>query len=217
MMEHMETAQRLRYDKLGAKLVQALRKRHFDAYYYRDCASALPAILSLIPLSHTVSWGGSQTIQQLGLPQLLRQKGYTVLDRDLAQSAEERFQIMRQALLCNTFLMSSNAITLDGQLLNMDGNGNRLAALLFGPESVLVIAGMNKVVNTWQEAVWRVRHLAAPSRAQDFDGLQTPCATTGACADCIHADCICAQLLTTRISRPAKRIKVVLIGQDLGY
>ena len=112
--------------------------------------------------------------------------------------------------------MSSNAISADGQLVHLDGNANRVAALCFGPESVLVIAGMNKVMGDLDSAIARARQVAAPANAQRFD-IKTPCAVTGSCGDCTSPDCICCQMVITRVCRPAGRIKVILVGQDLGF
>ncbi len=128
----------------------------------------------------------------------------------------EKQALMRQALTCGTFIMSSNAISADGQLVNLDGNANRVAALCFGPESVLVIAGMNKVMGDLDSAIARARQVAAPANAQRFD-IKTPCAVTGSCGDCTSPDCICCQMVITRGCRPAGRIKVILVGQDLGF
>ena len=155
------------------------------------------------------------TVDELGIKQRMAQEGYTLLDRDTAQSPEEKQAIMRQALTCGTFLMSSNAISKDGQLVNIDGNGNRVAAMCFGPRQVVVVAGMNKVLGTLDDAVARARNVAAPANAQRF-GIKTPCGLTGQCGDCTSPDCICSKLVITRFCMPERRIKVVLVGEDLG-
>lgn len=123
---------------------------------------------------------------------------------------------MRKALLSDTFLMSSNAISEDGQLFNIDGNGNRVAAMCFSPKSVIVIAGMNKVIKSVEDAYTRARTIAAPANNQRFDGCKTTCYINGTCADCKSPDSICAYMVRTRISRPANKIKVILVGEDLG-
>ena len=122
---------------------------------------------------------------------------------------------MHQALSCGTFLMSSNAISKDGQLVNIDGIGNRVAALCFGPKQVIVVAGMNKVAGDLNSAMARARHIAAPANVQRFD-VKTPCAVTGQCGNCTSPDCCCAQIVTTRFSKIPGRIKVVLVGEELG-
>lgn len=204
------------YDLSGPKTVEAMKKRHFDAYYCSTAAEAVEKALELIPREDTVSWGGAMTMDELGLKQRLAQEGYTLLDRDTAKTPEEKQAIMRQALTCGTFLMSSNAISSDGELVNIDGTGNRVAALCFGPDQVVVVAGMNKVAGDLDDAMGRARQVAAPINAQRFQ-LKTPCSVNGLCGNCKGADCICAQIVTTRVCKPAGRIKVVLIGEDLGF
>lgn len=204
------------YMKSGSKTVKALKERGFDAYYAADREKAVNLALKLIPADHSVGWGGAMTVDELGLKQKLSERGNRLIDRDSAKTPEERVKIMKQALVADTFLMSSNAVTQDGQLLNIDGAGNRVAALCYGPDQVIVIAGMNKVVPDIEAAYKRARGYAAPANAQRFD-IDTPCRVNGACADCKSKDSICAQIVHTRAcTRPAGRIKVILVGEDLG-
>ena len=211
----MMEGKRLYYEKSGNRTVEALRRRHFDAWYCADSEEALNKILELIPQDAVVSWGGSVTVDQLGVKDALRRRNQPLLDRDTAP-AEERTEIMRRAQCCDVFLMSSNAVTEDGQLFNIDGTGNRVAALCFGPKNVIVVAGMNKLVPDLAAAYSRVRHCAAPMNAQRFQ-LKTPCSVTGQCADCMSPDTICNAMVTTRGCRPAGRVKVILVGEDLGF
>lgn len=203
------------FDLKGPKVADALNKRHFEAYYVSNKEDAVAKVLELIPKNHSVAWGGTMTMDQLGLKEKLSAAGYSLIDRDAAKSPEEREEVMHKALNCGSFIMSSNAITEDGQLFNIDGKGNRVAALIYGPENVIIIAGMNKVVQDMDAAYDRVRGYAAPANAQRFD-LDTPCKKIGECADCLSASTICAQFVQTRICKPAGRIKVVLIGEELG-
>ena len=203
------------YENKGPKVVEALTKRHFEAYYVSDKAAAVKKVLEIIPKNHSVAWGGTMTMDELGLKEQLKAAGYALIDRDTGSTPQEREQIMHKALNCGSFIMSSNAITEDGQLFNIDGKGNRVAALIYGPENVIIIAGMNKVVKDMDEAYARVRNYAAPANAQRFD-IDTPCKKTGECFDCMSASTICAQFVQTRICKPAGRIKVVLIGESLG-
>jgi len=211
----MKTLAEQRYSKLGPKVVKALKARSFDAYYFDDEAEAVEKLLSLIPKDHIVSWGGSKTLVDLGIQERLVKDGYSVLDRDKASSPEERGEIMRRALSCGTFLSGTNAVSEDGQLINIDGNGNRVAAMIYGPKQVIVVAGMNKVAKTYEDALVRARTVAAPLNAQRFPNLKTPCNENGTCADCQSADTICSFIVTTRFSKGG-RIKVILIGKDLG-
>lgn len=212
----MLTPRKMQYDKAGPKVAEALNKRYFEAYYCSDRAAALEKILELIPQDHVVSWGGAATVDELGVKEALRQRGQAVIDRDTAKDAQERQQMLKQALTCDTFLMGSNAISADGQLVNIDGTGNRVAALCFGPTQVVVVAGMNKVAGDLDGAMRRAREVAAPMNAQRFP-LKTPCVANGLCGDCKGPDSICAQIVTTRLCKPAGRIKVVLVGEDLGF
>lgn len=211
----MLTPMKTMYDKSGPTLVRALKKRQFDAYYCSTAQEAVEKVLSLIPAEDTVSWGGVMTVDELGIKKRLYQRGQPLIDRDTAKTPDERMAMLHQALGCDTFLMSSNAIAETGELVNIDGMGNRMAALCFGPKQVIVVAGMNKVAADLEGAVARARHIAAPSNAQRFD-IKTPCSAAGQCADCTSPDCICAQMVITRFCKPAGRIKVVLVGENLG-
>ena len=122
---------------------------------------------------------------------------------------------MHEALSCDYYFMSSNAITVDGELVNIDGNGNRVAALIYGPENVIILAGMNKIVKTIEEGISRTRNVASPQNCIRL-GKDTPCKTNGVCGNCLK-DTICDQIVITRASRVPKRIKVILVGEELGF
>ena len=203
------------YDLSGPKTAEALNKRRFEAYYCSTAEEAVEKALELIPKTDSVSWGGVMTVDELGLKQRLAQEGYTLIDRDTAKDPAEKQALMHQSLSCGTFLTSSNAISKDGQLVNIDGMGNRVAAMCYGPRQVVVIAGMNKVLGTLDDAVARARNVAAPANAQRFNG-KTPCSVNGQCADCASPDCICSQIVVTRFCKVPGRIKVVLVGEELG-
>lgn len=203
------------YDKKGPKVAENFNKRGFEAYYCPTKEEALKKAVSLIPESHVVSWGGSVSIDEIGLrPYVLAHR--QVIDRETAKTPTEKQDIMRSALTCDTFIMGTNAATEDGQLYNIDGNGNRVAALIFGPKQVVVIVGMNKVEPTLEAAITRARTVASPINMQRFS-KKTPCAVTGMCADCNSPDSICNQMVRTRRCAPVGRIKVILVGENLGY
>lgn len=203
------------YDKAGPRVAAALQKRNMEAYYCPTAAEAVEKVLELIPAGDVVSWGGVATVDELGIKGRLRSRNQPVIDRDTARTPEERTAMLHQALTCDTFLMSSNAISEDGQLVNIDGMGNRVAAMCYGPRQVVVIAGMNKVLGTLDDAIARARNIAAPANAQRF-GIKTPCGLTGQCGDCTSPDCICSYVVVTRYSMVHERIKVILVGEDLG-
>ena len=206
----------MRNRKAGEKLCQNLQGRGFAAYYCESKEEALKKALELIPEESTISWGGCKSAEEIGLITAVREGNYKVLDRDTTQTPEERFAMMKAALTCNVFITGTNAITETGELVNIDGIGNRVAAITFGPDSVIVIAGMNKLVPTVMDAATRARNTAAPINAQRFD-IKTPCKIDGVCHDCNSPDCICNYIVRTRRCKPEGRIKVILVGDVLGF
>ena len=212
----MATPKELYYEKRGHILVKNLQSRHFEAYYCTDKAQALEKALELIPEGASVGWGGAMSCEQIGLMQALKAGNYRAMDRSLAKTAEEREQMMKDMLFADVFLTGANGLSLDGQMVNIDGTGNRLAAICYGPKTILVVAGMNKVEDTLDAAIRRARTVAAPMNKQRFQN-QTPCEITGVCADCKSEGCICNQIVITRHCRPAGRIKFIIVGEDLGF
>ncbi len=203
------------YEKRGQILVKNLQSRHFEAYYCPDKASALEKALELIPKGATVGWGGALSAQQIGLMDAVNAGEYNAIDRDKCKTPEEKAEAYKKCMFADVFLTGANALSLDGQMVNIDGAGNRVAAIVYGPETILVIAGMNKVVDTLEDAITRARTVAAPLNKQRFPN-QTPCEVTGTCADCKSESCICNQILVTRHCRPVGRIKFIIVGEDLG-
>ena len=170
------------YHKRGELLVKNLRSRHFEAYYCDSRDQALEKALELIPMGATVGWGGALSAKQIGLLDAMNNGNYHAIDRDKAPNPEQRKQAMKRCLLADVFITGANALSMDGQMVNIDGNGNRVAPIVYGPESIIVIAGMNKVMDTLDAAMIRARTVAAPMNKQRFD-LQTPCEVTGTCGD----------------------------------
>ena len=211
-MTQMEKAY---FEKRGQILVKNLRNRHFDAWYCDTKEDALAKVLELIPEGAKIGWGGVLSAQQIGLFDALRAGNYDLLDRDRCETAQEREQMMKDALFSDVFLTGANGLSLDGQMVNIDGTGNRVGAIIYGPKKVIVIAGMNKVCDTLEEAVKRAREVAAPLNMMRFM-KDTPCAATGKCGDCKAEGCICNQIVITRHCRPVGRIQFVLVGEQLG-
>ncbi len=203
------------YAKRGEILVKNLKSRHFDACYCTTKEEALAKALSWIPEGASVSWGGSLTAQQMGLLDVVKNGNYHAIDRFAGTTPEEKERISREGMFSDVFITGANALSLDGQMVNIDGAGNRVAAMIFGPKSVIVVAGMNKVVDTVEDALRRARTVAAPKNKQRFANV-TPCDSTGICADCKAEGCICNQIVITRHCRPVGRIKFILVGEDLG-
>ena len=204
------------YKNIAKQLIPMLEKRNFDIYYCENGDEAANKAMSLIDKNDSVSWGGSYTVSQIGLIEKLRTSVYNLIDREKGGSAEERAEIMRQGLLADTFLMSSNAVTEDGILVNIDGNGNRVAAMCFGPKSVIMIIGMNKVCPTLEEAEDRAHNIAAVKNAERFGLTKTGCAH-GKCVNCLSDECMCSYIVKTRRSKEKGRIKIILVGESLGF
>lgn len=203
------------YEKRGQILVKNLKKRHFDAYYCATKEEALAKALELIPQESVVGWGGVLSAGQIGLLQALKEGNYRVVDREKTTTPEERHQAAMAAMAADVFITSANGLSMEGEMVNIDGMGNRVAAIVYGPKEILVIAGMNKVSDTLEDAITRARTVAAPLNQQRF-GLNNPCTVTGTCADCTSESCICNQILITRHCRPVGRIKFILVGEELG-
>lgn len=204
------------YEKQAASIIKHLNRRNMDAFYCSDSASAVEKAMSLIEKGSTVSFGGSMTLTESGMMDALKKADIQLLDRSTAGSPEEVADIYHKALSADYYLMSTNAISLDGQLVNVDGTGNRVAALIYGPSHIIIMAGMNKVAKDVDAAIRRVHDCAAPPNAMRLS-MKTPCQAAGVCSDCLSPDCICAQTVITRFSRIKGRITVILIGESLGY
>lgn len=207
---------RRRYALMAPRVLNALRHRGYEAHFAADADAARALALSLILPDETVSWGGSLTLEETGILSALRAGGYRLIDRDAAASPEERRELMRQALLCGTFLSSVNAMTEDGEMINIDGNGNRIAAIAFGPKRVILVAGMNKICRDLPSALARAAGFAAPANGVRLHADTLPCVQTGVCCDCRSGDSMCAQVVRMRCNHIPGRIKVILVGEDCG-
>ncbi len=205
------------YENVAATIIKNLEKRRMNGFYCADKESAIAKVLELMPAGSSVGWGGSMTLKDNGFfDAIVDANAYQVIDRDTAKTKEEEKKIYSEICAANVFLMSTNAITLDGELVNVDGRGNRVSFLCYGPDKVIVVAGMNKVVTDVEDGIKRVRNMAAPPNCVRLN-KQTPCAVTGTCADCFSPGCICAQTVVTRLSFYPGRINVILVGEELGY
>lgn len=198
-------------------IIANLEKRNMNGYFCRTREECAELLLSLIPENSTISWGGSETIKQCRIPSVLDKSGkYTIYDRSryVTPEAQKEFNIL--AFQSDYFFMSTNALTLDGELINVDGYGNRVASLIYGPQHVIVVAGMNKVVTSVEEGYNRTRNIASPPNTVRLN-KNTPCAVTGKCGNCMSPDCICNQIVITRRSRDKDRIHVILVDDNLGF
>ena len=209
------------------KTIEALRSNRMDVYYVHTAEEAKELALSLIPEGSSCASGGSVTLAETGIVEALKNGNYNYIDRmipDLTQ--EEKEEAMRAAFHADCYLASANAITEDGELYNVDGNSNRVAALLYGAKNVIIVAGTNKLVKNLDEAVLRVKTVAAPKNAARLS-CNTPCAKLGHCISlernggmtdgCKTPARICANFTVMAYQRHAQRVKVILVGESLGY
>ncbi|MCL2294093.1 MAG: lactate utilization protein [Spirochaetes bacterium] len=201
---------------IAGKLICSFRQRGIEGHYFEDSKSLIPFLKDLIPAGSLVSWGGSMTLNETGVLDFLRKGKYKVLDRDAAETPEKLAELYIESFSADYYFTSANAITLDGMLVNIDGRGNRVAAMCYGPKNVIVIAGINKVAADEKEAISRIRNHAAPLNAIRLSKV-TPCVSSGICENCFDPGCICSYTVITRKSNIPDRIKVFLVGEDLGY
>ena len=202
-----------RNEKLAQQVIKGLDSRNMTGYYAKDRDEALRTALGLIKKGSTVTMGGAMSAHEIGLVEALKKGDYNFVDRD---QMEDKKAAALAAYSADVFLTSTNAMTEDGMLVNIDGNANRVSAIAHGPEKVIVIAGMNKICDDLDGAMKRARSVAAPTNAQRF-GIDTPCSKTGSCMDCKSPDTICCQFLITRYSRHQDRIQVSLVNDMLGF
>lgn len=207
----------IRNNLLGEKLVKNLKRRNMEAFYCPTAQEAVGKVMELIADGSSVTWGGSMTVRDMGIPQALKERGtLEVLDRDLVDDPQEKQQMYLRAFSADVFLSSANAISEDGVIVNIDGNGNRVAAISWGPKKVIFIIGLNKVAQTVEAAIARARSTASPINAQRFD-IATPCHADGMCHNCNSPESICSYIHLLRNSRTPGRHVVVLVGEDFGY
>jgi len=199
------------------RTIEALHKNHMDAFYAQSIEEAQGIFKSLVNKNSVVTAGGSMSAVELELIDILKDGDYVYIDRERGGITPEEVQIVqRQAFTADYFVTGTNAITENGELFNIDGNGNRVAAISFGPKQVIVVAGSNKIVRDAQEARRRVKEIAAPANAMRLD-CKTPCAADGICRDCSSDSRVCCIEVLTGFQRIQKRIKVIIVDESLGF
>ncbi|OUN87953.1 lactate utilization protein [[Collinsella] massiliensis] len=203
--------------KTAEHIIKNLARHGMDGYYCATSAEAVELVRSWMAAGESVTWGGSETFKESGMKSALDEAGcFRMLDRASATTPEEQREMWRDRSSADWFFMSANALTLDGELVNIDGNSDRLALLLHGPAHVVVLAGVNKIVADVEAGFKRIRTVTCPLNAERLH-TETPCELTGACSLCHAPKCMCCNLVVTRHSRHAGRIRVVIVGEELGY
>ncbi len=199
--------------KLIADTMGAIGKNNMTAIFAKDKETALDEVLKRIPKNATVSHGGSLTIKELGLIEKLSEGDYHYLRGGIAESKEK--EIRRRGFYSDIYITSVNAITKDGRLIAIDGTGNRTAAIMFGPDKVIIIAGKNKIVETLEDGLVRIKEYVAPVHAKRRNH-DLPCAVTGKCVNCRSKNRICNKTMIIEYERDSDRMTVILVGEELG-
>jgi hypothetical protein len=212
----MEQLERWFREKQSERTINALKKNNFEALYVSDSKAALEEVMKRIPDGATVGAGGSVTLTQVGLLDALKnRKIQLILPLQQAKSDEERHELIRKSFSADVFLSSTNAVTEDGKLYNVDATGNRVGAMFIGPKKTIIVCGVNKMVKDLEAAEKRVREWAAPQNAKRL-GKKTPCVETGVCSDCSSPDRIC-NIYVSLAKKPARtEVVVILVGENLG-
>jgi hypothetical protein len=213
-----ESFDELRHEYLESRCetaVKALRKRWFDAHWFSNADRAVKAALDVIPQGSRVGAGGSVTVRESGLLEVLSERGDQLVYHQPDMAQQQSMEVRKEAITCPYYLCSSNAITMEGELVNTDGIGNRLAGMMFGPEVVVVLAGANKLVEDRAEAFSRIRNVAAPANARRL-GLDLPCVERGKCVDCRTPQNICRVTSIVSLKPMWTDLKVFLVAEPLG-
>lgn len=212
----MMTNQQLAFESTSKTIIKNLAARNIEGYFFENSADAVKTILEMMPEGSSVTWGGSETFKETGMLTALQSGNYHLIDRSKATTPEESRAMYGEMVMADYFFMSSNAITLNGELVNIDGNSNRVGLLVHGPRHVIVLVGMNKLTDDVESAIKRIRTYACPANAKRLN-RSTPCGTIGRCGECYSNECMCNQIVITRRSGHAGRIKVFFIAENLGY
>jgi L-lactate utilization protein LutB len=210
MDKNTQQIQRVR----AVRAVENLKKNKFDAYFVESVEQMKELVATMVPQGASVAVGGSMTLFETGLIEWLRQQPVTFHDR---YNPENDVQVMfRNAFTSDIFVTSTNAVTMEGELLNVDGSGNRTAAMIFGPKKVLVIAGINKLVKNMAEAEQMIKRTARPMNNERLN-TNNPCRLVGECTECISESRICSVFVRMARSQVRDRICVILVNENLGY
>jgi len=216
-LKNMKKTTEWLYEQRAQKAVEALKQNAFQAQYVKDGDAARAEIISRIPKDATIGVGGSMTMRQIGVLDALEKQGNVIYDHwKPGVSQEEVLKIRKEHLTCDVFLASSNAVTLNGMLVNTDGAGNRVGAMMFGPGKVIVVAGFNKIVEDLDSAFKRIKEVVTPQVVKDM-GIELPCAVTGFCNDCNSPMRACRATVILERKPIFTDILVLIVGEDLGF
>jgi len=198
------------------RLIHNLSLRKIEGFYCEDLKELESTLLKMIPVDVTVGIGNSQTLKRISLYEKLKSRGNIVLDKTQAATKAESKEISRKALLSDWYISGSNAISLEGHIVNVDHTGNRVAAMLYGPDKVVIVVGINKVEDTLADGISRAKNTASPLNAQRA-GFNPPCVQLGSCIDCRSSQRVCNSLVVIEGQADEERMKVIIVGEELGF
>jgi len=202
-------------EAVANKVISSLKGNGFNAYYAKTGEDVVRKVFELVPKGAKVAVAGSSTVRELELSELLSKKGFQVISYD-APGKKSSFEIRRETLISDVLLASTNAITLDGKMVNIDRGGNRVAAMSFGPKRTIIVVGVNKIVKDLEAALWRVKNVAAPMNAKRLN-RSSPCAIDGFCSECSSENRICKALLILERSPSFSDYHVIVVGESFGF
>jgi hypothetical protein len=197
-------------------VLKALKDRRMNGYFVRDRVEAKKKVLSLIDKSSWISWGGSKTIEDIGIFDTLRNGDYRIVDRESVSNPKTRDFLMKNAYSIGTFISGTNAITEDGKIINIDGRGNRVNAINYGPDKVIIVVGKNKIVKNLDDALIRIANIASPLNTKRLN-KKTPCTQKDKCMDCRSTDRICNIISIVQFQNDPNRMHVIIVDEDLGF
>lgn len=203
-------------DSMIQRLISNLKLRNIDAFFLESLNEANNRLLNMIPSGCTIGVGHSATVQNSGIVQKLIDRGNIVFDKTMAASKEESRQIKKKALTADWYITGTNAISTEGHIVNVDHSGNRAAAMVFGPDNVVIVVGINKIVETLDEAISRAKNVASPLNAKRA-GFNPPCVKLNKCVDCRSKERVCNSLVIIEGQEEPGRMKVLIVNENLGF
>jgi len=198
------------------KLAENFKLRNIEVTCFKTLCEAKQHILGLVPADSTVGIGHSATLQSMNLTSSLVSRRNIVYDKELAETKEESRALKKKALVADWYITGSNAVSVDGRIVNVDHSGNRAAAIIFGPDKVIIVVGKNKLVDTLEEAIKRVKNVASPLNAKRA-GFNPPCVALNKCVDCVSKERVCNSLSIIEGQTDSNRIKLFIVDEECGF
>lgn len=198
------------------KLKENFRLRNIEVSYFETLDEVKGHILNVVPIDCSIGIGHSATLQKMDLTHTLIERGNAVYDKELGETREECKALKKKALVADWYITGSNAVSEDGRIVNVDHSGNRAAAIIYGPDNVIIVIGKNKIAETMDEAVERAKNIAAPLNARRA-GFNPPCAALGKCVDCVSKERVCNSLSIIEGQSDSNRIKLFIVDEECGF